>query len=363
MITLSINGRFFGRRLTGVDRFAIEVIRAIDKLLERNDNSVSGVFVRILVPPGTTVSVDFKCIEVHEVGSGSGQFWEQFSLPRAVGRSDVLLSLCNTAPILVHKQVVVIHDAATARLPSAFSWKFRAWYQILMPLLGAVASRVVTVSEFSRREICSAYRIPKRKVSVVLEGAEHILRIAPDESVIDRFGLRDRPYVLAVSSMAPHKNFKLVLASLKYLKDCDFDIVIAGGANPKVFGGNEGCSLSGVKWVGYVSDEELRALYSNALCFVFPSLYEGFGIPPLEAMTCGCPVVAASAGSIPEVCGDAALYFDPNDVAGFADLLRKVCQDADLRASLIQKGGGRAREFSWDSAARSILSVCSEVKL
>jgi glycosyltransferase involved in cell wall biosynthesis len=360
MITLSINGRFFGRRLTGVDRFAIEVIRAIDKLLESKDVDV---VVRILVPPGTTVAAEFKCIEVQEVGLGRGQFWEQFSLPRVLGKTDVLLSLCNTAPIFVRKQIVVIHDAATAKIPSAFSWKFRAWYKVLMPLLGAVASKIITVSKFSQREICSAYRIPTQKVSVVLEGAEHILRVASDNGVIDRFGLRDRPYVLAVSSMAHHKNFRLVLASLPYLKNCNFDIVIAGGANPKVFGGIGGADLGGVKWVGYVSDEELRALYSNALCFVFPSLYEGFGIPPLEAMTCGCPVIASHAGSIPEVCGGAALYFDPLDAEGFARLLRKVCEDADLRASLIEMGEAHAKSFSWESAARRILRVCSEVKL
>jgi glycosyltransferase involved in cell wall biosynthesis len=166
--------------------------------------------------------------------------------------------------------------------------------------------------------------------------------------------------VFAVSSLATHKNFGLVVEALGKLENPPFDIAIAGGANARVFGNSGILNSPNIKWLGYVSDEELRALYESAMCFVFPSIYEGFGIPPLEAMNCGCPVLASHAASIPEVCGDAALYFNPNDADELAALLLRVSKDEELRAEFSRKGLARAQEFSWENAARQILDVCRE---
>ncbi|GAA5182533.1 hypothetical protein GCM10025771_32040 [Niveibacterium umoris] len=224
-----------------------------------------------------------------------------------------------------------------------------------------MSRRIITVSEFSKGELTRRFGIPAKKIDVVIEGGEHILRVPADVGAIARFGLADRPFVLAVSSMAAHKNFRLVLDTIAKLDDPPFDIAIAGGANARVFGSAGLVHSDRVKWLGYVSDGELRALYEGAMCFVFPSLYEGFGIPPLEAMTCGCPVVAARAASIPEVCGDAAVFFDPHNADELAAQLVRVAGDADLRAELVAKGRVQAAKFSWEAAACQVLAACREV--
>lgn len=356
---LAINGRFLLRRLTGVDRFASEVIAAMQRI--RSETKPDDRFHLTVVTPSQPPDVGERAFEFRQVGSGSGQLWEQLSFPRALRRGEIGLSLCNTAPILGRNQVVVIHDAATVAIPHAFSRGFRWWYRLLMPMLGRVSKRVLTVSEFSKDELTKRFGIPKEKITVVVEGGEHILRLPPDRGALSKFGLGERPYVFAVSSMAAHKNFRLVLKALSTLADPPFDVAIAGGANARVFGTEGIVETDRIKWLGYVSDSELRALYEGAMCFVFPSLYEGFGIPPLEAMHCGCPVVASRAASIPEVCGDAALYFDPCDSDELAALLVRVSGDDSLRADLRARGYEQAKKFSWEKAARQVLDACREV--
>ena len=351
-----VNGRFLTRRATGVDRFAVEVLIAIHELARRGDPLTNSMEFELLVPPGPRItSMDMPTRSIGRLG---GQAWEQIELPRYVPRDALLLSLCNTGPLLLQNQVVAIHDAATLRVPESYNWRFRLWYKILMTGLGRRASRIVTVSRSSRDDIVDGFGVPGYKIEIVAEGGEHILRSSPDESALRRFELDSRPYLLAVSSMAAHKNFNLVLQALERFSNPYFDVAIAGSANPRVFGTSGIVQSDRIKWLGHVSDAELRALYEGAMCFVFPSLYEGFGIPPLEAMNCGCPVLASNAASIPEVCGDAALYFDPRDSGALAALLERLGGDVSLRAGLSKQGVLQARKFSWEQAGRQILSIC-----
>lgn len=355
---IDINGRFLCRRPTGVDRFGCEVLEVIDSLLGQSDLSVAGLSFRVLLPPTGEPTRKFSHLPFVRVGQLEGQAWEQWSLPRAVLPGRLLLSLCNAAPLIAPSQVVVIHDAATVAIPQSFSASFRLWYHLLMPLLGRRAREVVTVSEFSRGELTRSFAIADSKITTVSEGGEHILRVQADLSALDKYELRARPYVLAVSSMAAHKNFQLVLDALALLPAAPFDVAIAGGANAKVFGVAASLQSDRVKWLGYVSDEELRALYEGAQSFVFPSMYEGFGIPPLEAMHCGCPVLAARAASIPEVCGDAALYFDPRSASELAAVLMQSATSESLRRRMQERGYAQARKFSWEVGARQLLDVC-----
>lgn len=354
-----VNGRFLTRRATGVDRFACEVLTAIHELARRGDPLTNSMEFELLVPPGPTeTSMDMP---TRSIGRLQGQAWEQIELPRHVPRGALLLSLCNTGPLLLRNQVVAIHDAATLKVPESYNWRFRLWYRFLMTGLGRRASRIVTVSRSSRDDIVEGFGVPAYKIEIVVEGGEHILRSSPDESALRRFGLDSRPYLLAVSSMAAHKNFSLVLQALERLSNPYFDVAIAGGASPRVFGTTGILQSDRIKCLGHVSDSELRALYEGAMCFVFPSLYEGFGIPPLEAMNCGCPVLASNAASIPEVCGDAALYFDPRDSGALATLLQRVADDVSLRTSLSKKGVSHAGRFSWQQAGRQVLSTCRSI--
>ena len=344
--------------MTGVDRFAHETLTAIDELIKNDDPSLEGVRFKVLVPPNAALGQRFTHVPIEEYGSFRGQLWEQLDLPRAAGKGDLLLSLCNTGPVFCHRHVVVIHDAATIRVPASYSRAFRLWYRVLMPLLGLFAKRVLTVSEFSRKDIASAFGIPAKKISVVTEGGEHILRVQADDSVVQRFGLVAGRYALAVGSMAVHKNFRFLLDAFSKIASPSFELAVVGGANNKIFGAVDLDEAGCVKRLGYVSDGELRALYENAMCFVFPSVYEGFGIPPLEAMVCGCPVLASNAASIPEVCGEAALYFDPREAWELSDLLGKISSDKSTRASLIKKGRDRGDQFSWVNTARQVVFEC-----
>lgn len=352
-----VNGRFMGRPVTGVERFAREILVALDRGLPE---WLPGARLILAVPRGTPDTLGLKHAEVVEVGQRQGHAWEQFELARF--RPELpLLSLCNTAPVFRRKQFVVIHDAAVFSLPQAYGWKFRLAYKVMHQALARMGAGILTVSDFSRRELSRHLRLPAERIGVLPESGEHMLRLQPDDTILERHGLRERPYVLAVSSNHLGKNFGFVAEALLQLGQPDFDVVVAGGSNSAVFA-QRGTSLPPfIKRVGYVSDEALSSLYRHAACFVFPSVYEGFGLPPMEAMTLGCPVLASRAASIPEVCGDAATYFDPRDPQSFIQALQGVMM-SDAR----QKEAWRARSVShslnwtWRRAAQDLAQKMKE---
>ncbi|MBW8190576.1 glycosyltransferase family 4 protein [Neiella marina] len=354
----AINGRFLGRKLTGVDRFADETIKALDEILEQDEVLARSVRIRLLVPENCGETPCYKNIVVQKMGKLPGLLWEQFSLPFALCKGERLINLCNTAPIWRKSHIWVLHDAATKSMPEVYSWKFKLWYQILIPVLLKTANHVLTVSEFSRNDIAKQYDVNPKNIGVISEGGEHILNVASDQNILKKYDLDNTPYLFAVSSMAKHKNFKLVLQAIENMVEVPFKVAIAGGANMTVFGGQHATpsgNKDAVHWLGYVSNEELRALYESAYCFVFPSTYEGFGIPPLEAMNCGTPVLAANAASIPEVCGDAADYFNPNDPKELAQKLNSLFSDQQKAKLMSQSSLSRAKLFSWHGAAQQLL--------
>jgi glycosyltransferase involved in cell wall biosynthesis len=353
MNQIVINGRFLSRQHTGVDRFAIESIRALDELLVANDPALSRMSFEIVAPKQARAPTGLRRIEFSQVGRLQGHLWEQLELMRALkGRR--LLNLCNTGPLLVRRQAVVIHDAATVRVPDAYTPAFRLSYRLLMPALGRRADSVMTVSDFSRRELDACWGIAAEGVDVVAEGGEHLLREPADTSVLERHGLRPDAYLLAVGSMAPHKNLLALLRAVSSPSELPIDLVIAGGSNSRIFSDVDFPVSTRVHRLGYISDRELRALYESALAFVFPSRYEGFGLPPLEAMACGCPVVSSSAASLPEVCGDAALMVDLHDPTALRQAIERIIAEPTLRESLRAAGLRRAAEFGWQRAALGI---------
>ena len=355
---ISINGRFLGRRPTGVDRFAYEVVRGIDQMMASHDPATSGLSIEILVPE--TVEVDaslFSSIRIRTVPGGSGQRWEQISLPLAA-RGTLLLNLCNVGPLFFRNQVTVLHDAAPVRVPEAYTPAFRTWYRVMAPWIGRIARRVLTVSEFSSRELSAAYRIPPRKIGVLPMSGDHMLRAEEHVDVRGKYQLGDRPYVLAVSSASSHKNFRLVIEAIELLKATDYDFVIVG-SNLPIFNAVQQSLPDFVKRVGYVSDAELRSLFRDASCFVFPSLYEGFGLPPVEAMTLGCPVIASNLPSIREACGDAVFYISPTSASELGHAMTQVMTDDRLRGALREGGYSHVEHYSWRKTAVRILKEIS----
>ncbi|RQH04141.1 glycosyltransferase family 4 protein [Paraburkholderia dinghuensis] len=355
---LLINGRFLGRRATGVDRFAFETIRALDQLIELGDPLVAGLRTELIVPEALAgMQNPFRHVGLRASGRGGGVHWEQIVLPQ-VARGRLLLNLCNSGPLLYRHQVTVLHDAAPARVPDSYSRSFVAWYRLMAPRIGRVSRRVITVSEFSRRELCDAYRIPAGKIGVVPESGEHMLRVQQDESAVVAT-LNERPFVLAVGSLNRHKNFQLVAEAARLIREAQFDIVVVGGGDPRVYGTDQEALPKFVKHLGYVSDGDLATLYRRAACFVYPSRYEGFGLPPVEALALGCPVIASRLPAVQEACGDAALYTSPDDPAELARLLEQITSDVALRASLRERGRARTAELTWRATATKLIGEIS----
>jgi len=352
MTSVFINGRFLTQRTTGVQRYATEIVRALDTHL---CSSAAGQLKFVLLIPKSGQPPSWiRNIETRVVGRSTGQLWEQLELPR-YSRQGISLNLCNTAPLMARSVVVAIHDAGVFAVPHTYSRAFRTWYRLLHPQLGRRAVQIVTVSRFSQSQLVRYAAMDPDRIAIIPNGGEHILSSPADPTVLERLRLRRR-YILAVSSQSPHKNLGGVLSAVEQLGERDFDLVFAGGSNPRVF--RQGVQGSGAaRLAGYVTDGELRALYENAECFVFPSLYEGFGLPPLEAMTCGCPVVVSRAASLPEVCGDAAVYCNPEDSQDIARGIATVLSDAELRADLRRRGVERAKLFTWNDAAGALLKL------
>jgi glycosyltransferase involved in cell wall biosynthesis len=342
---IAINGRFLTQRLTGVQRVALEIVRALDAL--------PGPDARLLVPPGAAAPPCLARIRVETVGSGGGQIWEQRALP-AAARGDLLLSLGNTAPLLAgRRQAVVIHDAGAFDTPGSYSLAFRSWYRLLHRALAARGARIITVSDFSRQRIAHHLRIDPASIAVMPEGAEHIAREPADASVLARHGLSEQGYALVVGSRAAHKNLAMLADAAGWLRERGLVLAAVGALDANVFRTDAGAP--GAVALGRVTDAELRALYENARCLIFPSAYEGFGLPPLEAMACGCPVLAARAASVPEVCGEAALWFAPDGPASLLAALARL-EDFGVSDSLRAAGLARAAAFTWRRAAETLLS-------
>ncbi len=357
MIRVFINGRFLGQRLTGVQRYALETLLALDHLI--GESRLEAPSFRVLAPRGVTAP-KLANIEFEQVGRLSGHAWEQLELPIAA-RSGWLLSFCATGPLVKRRQTVTIHDAAVYAMPHAFSREFKAWYKLLLPALAKRSPLVMTVSEFSRAELCRYLRLDAARVRVSGEGWQHVQKLEPDPGILERHGLTPGRYVLAVSSLTPQKNFQLLADALPLLRGSGFQVAVAGRLEARVFGKYDASSLNELKLLGYVSDAELRSLYEHAGVFVYPSRYEGFGIPPLEAMALGCPVVASNAASLPEVCGDAALYFGPDDASALANAIRRVMTEPETRRSLVELGRKRLEHHDWENAARVHLGLLAEV--
>ena len=275
-----LNGRFLTQSLTGVQRFSAEITAAIDRLMTAGRWPETMILTpRSSAAAGSSSSApgDYQRLRLKETGRTRGHVWEQTELPVAA-RGGILVNLGNTAPMLARsRQIVVIHDAGVFDTPETYSLRFRAWYRALHHGLVRAGAHVVTVSEFSRRRIAARLGLDPGSITVMHEGADHILRVAADGSVLQRHGLRPREFGLVVGSRAAHKNLTALSEAAEAFERRGFMIAVAGGTDPNVFRDSRAAKC--LRQLGRVTDAELRALYECAACLLFPSGYEGFGLP------------------------------------------------------------------------------------
>jgi glycosyltransferase involved in cell wall biosynthesis len=349
----AINGRFLSQRMTGVQRYASEIVAALDDLLVQNRDAAAGVAMRLVVPPGTDARPSLLKIGICKTSFGSGHGWDQFILPFYARTG--LLSLCNFGPVVAPKHIVCIHDANTFILPESYSRSFSLAYRALLPWVGRRARRIATVSRFSADMLVNYGVCRRDKIFIVPNGHEHALRWDAKRARLPLIDQLKRPYVLLLGSNAKHKNVNIVLAQAQALDEAGIDVVIAGGASSIFAAIGPVADRSNIHHAGYVGDDGLAALYENALCLVFPSKTEGFGIPLLEAMTKGCPAISSNAASLVEVGGDAVIYVDPDDGPGWREAIVGLSANENLRATLVAKGRERAGLFSWKRSAEVYL--------
>jgi glycosyltransferase involved in cell wall biosynthesis len=286
----------------------------------------------------------------------AGHAWEQFVLPLQTAGCALLYSPANLAPALGRANVVVIHDVAALRRPDAYSRLYVEYQRRLLPALARRARLVITVSEFSRRELIDVLGAAPERIKVIPGGVDERFSARADPAAaLKHYGL-ERPYVLAVGTVSERKNLSALEQAARALGERGLEVVVAGSDRGYLRG-----SQVALRRVGYVPERLLPGLYAGARALVMPSRYEGFGLPCLEAMACGTPVVAADRGALPETVAEAGLLVDPDEPEQLAEALVRASLDADLRDSLKAAGRARAARFGWDRTAAATDEALGEV--
>jgi glycosyltransferase involved in cell wall biosynthesis len=363
--TVYINARFLTQHVTGVQRYGLALVAAIDGLVAAGHPATAGLRFVLLAPPGPLAHrLELRCLELRQVGTGRGYLWEQAVLP-AHCRDGLLFCPGNTAPVRAlrgGRVVVTVHSLAYRTAPASYSRAFRLAYRLLMPRIMRHARRVITVSEAERRNILEVFPEAAARLVAVANGGlpdpwlERALAApaAPDTAA---------PYVLYVGSLSRLKNTHGLLAAAPALTARGLGLRIVGGTAAALAAQHDLTVPAGarVEFAGQVDDPgELVAHLRGATCFLFPSFSESSGIPPLEAMACGCPVVCSRLAALEERCGDAALYCDPHDPADIAAKAIRAATDPVTRAALVARGRALAAEATWPRCAERTLAVLRE---
>ena len=364
---LGVNARFLGARLTGVQRFAREVVRRLAELTDVTVFLPGGPRSEAAIFPGAAVVP----------GRLPGPAWEQVELPMAArrARADVLLSPANAAPLWGGPNVVVLHDVTPVTHPERFTPAYRAWARWAHVQAARRAAAVVTVSPWSADEIARVVGLPRGAVHVVSQGVAPLDRPADEaavESVRRRHAIRG-PYLLAVTGDDPRKGLRHLVDVMRARRARraavhgngagrqEPELVVVGGAHGRVHAPSGEGTLTGMRRLGHVSDEDLRALYTGALAHLAPSEAEGFGRTPLEALACGTRVVAAPYATARHALGGAAELVPLHVPAWVAALDRIVQEPAPARRRSIEVGRAWAARFSWSDTAAAVLGICRAV--
>jgi glycosyltransferase involved in cell wall biosynthesis len=316
------NGRFLSRRITGVERYAAEIL---SRLAGR---------VRILRPG--------------PAGRGIvGHAWEQLVLPARLSSRSTLWSPANTGPLGVRNQLLTLHDLSALEHPEWFNPTFGLWNRILLPTLVRRVRRIAVPSETVRQKVLRRFGLPAERV-VTVPGGVDLARFHPVSSQDQR-----ERYVLFVGTLEPRKNLPALLEAWQAIeaRHPQVSLVVAGTAGGVFRPVTLPKRIPRLRLAGYASEAELPGLYAGAAVFVLPSLDEGFGLPVLEAMACGAPVIASAAGALPEVVGEAGMLFDPATPDSLAAALDLCLDNPDLCRRMQSLGFERACLFSWSRAA------------
>jgi len=359
-VSLGINGKFFGATGTGVQRVAEEMILALDDLLLTDAEADAKFDIAIIAPKNVYVHLNLKKITIIQAGIFSGFFknipWEQINLP-LITQGRTILSLCNVAPMFLKNAVVMIHDAQVYITPESYSFGFRCWYKLTLPMIGKFAKKIITVSEFSKAKLVEFGVAKAEKIVVIHNGCDHVLKTQADESIIAKLNLNNTPYCIAQANTQKHKNIQVLLQAFADEALKNVTLVLYGSTSKQAFE-NRGLHVpNNVIFTGRVTDGELNALIKNALATLTPSLTEGFGLQPIEGMTLGTPAIVAPNGALPEVCGDIGLYANAYQPNAWIKAISYLAENPDFVIALKDKVKMHAAHFTWENAAIKLINI------
>lgn len=367
---IGINGRFLVAKQTGVQRAALNLVRTMLQIDRENEYVV---FTGVGVGPLNEWKQENVTIVESNIRSGESirnHLWEQFQLPKLAKKHkvDLLHSPANMAPLFYKgKSIVNIHDLCFVVNPQWYSFSFRTLYTLVIPRLARRATKIITNSNNSRNDLLQFCNIPAEKVNLVYWAVDGHFTNTEEESDADDHLLQSGDFILYVGSLEPRKNIgKLIEAFLLLRKknpELKTQLVMIGGES-RLFAEVK-LHIDELKddihFKGFVGDSQLRAFYRNAKLVAYPSLYEGFGLPPLEAMASGTAVVTSVTSSLPEVVGDAAVMVNPHDVNQLAGAMELVLKDSDFRDQLVSKGFNQVKKYNWYRVARNTLAIYYEL--
>jgi len=352
----------------GTETYAVSLVNALAKIDPDNEYFL---FINKETKPGlfdAGRNFQFVACPIRATNRAARFLWEQLVLPSQTrGYSlDLLHSPGYIAPLSMSmKSVVTIPDLNYRAIPEAFNGFTRTAQKFFVENSARRVDRLITISEFTRGDIINRLEIPGDKITAILLAPKEQTnrqQISWDELILKH--RINRPYVFVLSSKSPHKNIpRMVEGFLRanHALGHTYQLIVGGHLPDHSRAADQIAAVvdesSDIRATGYVSDAELGELMAHASAFAFPSLYEGFGLPALEAMAAGVPVVSSNRASLPEVCGDAALYFDPVDVDAISVSLQRVLTDAELRSQLVERGTENLKRFSWETTARHTLEV------
>lgn len=354
----------------GIGRYTRELLRALGHVDTTNEYSLffASREPRHALPP---LGANFKRrqLPIHDIWLA--RFWGRARVPAPVewitGDVDLYHSPDFTLPPTRPgtRTLLTVHDLSFVRDPGSAAPGLLTYLNAVVPRSVARADHVLADSQATRNDLIEVYGTPADKITVLYCGVEETFQPVTDATALtavrERYRIGEAPFILAVSTLQPRKNYVRLIEAVARIPDPDIRLVFAGGKGwlyDSIFAAVERHGLrERVTFAGFVDDADLPALYSTARILAYPSLYEGFGLPMLEAMACGTPVVASTVSCLPEVAGDAALLVDPYDVTALSDALTRLHTDETLRAELIVRGRRRAAAFKWDDSARQLLGV------
>ncbi|MCX2741549.1 glycosyltransferase family 4 protein [Pontibacter anaerobius] len=354
MNKIFINARFLTQEVTGVQRFAIEISKQLKQIAPAGQ-------ICFVSPPNILHKGLSSELEAIVVGKHTGHLWEQLDLMqflRSQG-NPVLINLANSAPILYGNNVVTIHDLAVFHNPKWFSLPYRTYYRFLTPRIIESSRLVFTVSKAVKGEILSKFDLPKRKVQVIYNAVSGSFK----RSDFQRPATKAK-YVLTVSSLDPRKNLRNLILGFTQAEVTDHDLYIIGGKSAAYASTDLERIIQNdnrIKLLGRVSDEDLPGLYSNAKLFAYLSFYEGFGLPNIEAMAMGTPVLTSDIAAAKEVCGGAAFYTNPNNINDIATTISNLLKAPALLEEYSNKGLSKCREYSWTNSATKLYDAITKL--